>query len=152
MALVIAVRCIGWRTPLFPVLFPVESVEQILSAEAAQGGGDFAALFGFIPKEEHALAQLFGRRLRREYGVEGVRVVAAVPCLRAYGHRRGRKVLRRWRCGFLDEVEADGAARFRDIFQGEIRVAATAGFLDQFDCKKERQTDPSFSSRGRIFR
>lgn len=28
----------------------------------------------------------------------------------------------------------------------------SAGFLDQFDCKKERQTDPSFSSRGRIFR
>ena len=39
---------------LFPFLLPVEPVEQVLAAEAAQGGGDFAALFGFIPKEEHA--------------------------------------------------------------------------------------------------
>ena len=68
-------------------------MEQVVAAHRAQLLYDALLFFGFVPKEEHVLLFLFGRRDGRENLFECVGVNATDPGFGAYGHGSRREVL-----------------------------------------------------------
>ena len=71
----------------------VESWDEVGSSDAAEALFDVAALLGLVPEEVLALGEFVFRTFGGEDGLEGVRVVARVPGLGGYCHRRGGEVL-----------------------------------------------------------
>ena len=68
-------------------------LDEVWTTNAAQTLLDATTLLGFIPEEILALGQLVALCLGTLDGLKGIRIVARVPRLGRYRHRRGRKVL-----------------------------------------------------------
>ena len=99
----------------------IELVYEVGAPYSPQCLLNIAALFWLVPEEELSLGELFARRLGAEHGLKRVGVVACVPCLGRYGHRRGREVLHLLKV----KVEALGLDRqLRHVFLGAAGVAA----------------------------
>lgn len=82
----------GWSFRL-AACCAVKAVDEIRSVHAPEFGSDVGALFGLVPEEEHALAELLGRRAGGEDRFERVGMVARGPDGRADGHGSRGEVL-----------------------------------------------------------
>lgn len=71
----------------------VELSDEVGAANAFQLALNAAPLLGFIPEEEHALLELFSRRVGAEYGLKRIRVITRVKSCCTDSHRRRREVL-----------------------------------------------------------
>ena len=68
-------------------------LDEVWTTNAAQTLFDATTLFGLIPEEILALGQLVTLCLGTLYGFQRIGVVARIPRLGRYRHRRGREVL-----------------------------------------------------------
>ena len=71
----------------------IKFINQITAPHALELLNDGTSFLRLVPEEEHALGELLALSLGTEDGLQGIRMIARVPCLGGYGHRRGREVL-----------------------------------------------------------
>ena len=71
----------------------IKLLYKVRSTDSLQFLLNGSSLFRLIPEEELSLSLLLTRSLSTKHRLKRIRIVTRIPCLGAYSHRSGRKVL-----------------------------------------------------------